>query len=77
MGISFNCPCCLQETDPVRKFRIVIWLAHPLDGGLPQPDELHWRHAGSSLRDVSLFPSIDASAAGHWHGFVRNGKLAP
>lgn len=26
---------------------------------------------------LTLTPSIDASASGHWHGFITNGEASP
>jgi uncharacterized protein DUF6527 len=33
-----------------------------------------WNFAGSDFDTLSVTPSIDASASGHWHGFITNGE---
>ena len=27
------------------------------------------------IQDLTVTPSIDASASGHWHGFITNGEI--
>jgi hypothetical protein len=39
------------------------------------PPGFLWQRTGETFDDLSLFPSIDASAAGCWHGFVVNGGI--
>lgn len=34
-----------------------------------------WTRAGDDFASISITPSIDASRAGHWHGFVTNGAI--
>jgi hypothetical protein len=36
---------------------------------------LAWGRAGAGLEDLSVTPSLDASPAGHWHGFITNGEI--
>ncbi len=58
---------------------------HPLDeDGWPDGPEgarvsfchpnAQWQATGD-LNDLTIMPSIDASAAGHWHGFIRAGMM--
>lgn len=79
VGISFDCPHC-HETGQ----RLAI--AIHMDGTNFDPDpanpqqfpsnECIWNVAGGdSFENLSLSPSIDASASGHWHGFVTNGEI--
>lgn len=79
-GISFECPHCFGSGQ-----RLAIALH--LDGTNfdPDPDnqqqfasdERVWTIAsGDSFENLSLTPSIDASASGHWHGFITNGGIA-
>jgi hypothetical protein len=35
-----------------------------------------WNRVGDDFATMSITPSIDASASGHWHGFVTNGDIA-
>lgn len=34
-----------------------------------------WQHVGDDFASMSITPSLDASASGHWHGFVTNGDV--
>lgn len=66
-GIRFLCPacrvgCCGANFDA------------PLDGGPPLPTPT-WSRTGDTFETLTLAPSIDASAAGHWHGFITNGEV--
>lgn len=33
-----------------------------------------WQRTGDDFETLSCTPSIDASQAGHWHGFITNGE---
>lgn len=79
VGISFDCPHC-RGSGP----RLAI--AIHMDGTNFDPDpendqqfpagEHIWSIAsGSDFSDLSLTPSVDASATGHWHGYVTNGEI--
>lgn len=72
MGVVFLCPCC-------RDTSLCAWFANPLDGGPPAGPEHgpapRWRRSGDTFETLTVTPSIDASAAGHWHGFVTNGEV--
>lgn len=35
-----------------------------------------WMRSSDDFASMSIMPSIDASAAGHWHGFIRNGEIS-
>jgi hypothetical protein len=37
--------------------------------------EMAWRFNGNDFATMTVTPSIDASASGNWHGFIRNGKI--
>lgn len=39
------------------------------------PPGIHWQRSGDTFENLTLSPSIDASASGHWHGFVSNGEV--
>jgi hypothetical protein len=38
------------------------------------PPGFLWRRAGETFETLTLSPSVDASRAGCWHGFIRNGE---
>jgi hypothetical protein len=33
-----------------------------------------WQRVGDDFASMSITPSLDASASGHWHGFITNGN---
>ncbi len=77
VGFSFNCPHC-----PASGQRLGV--AVHQDGLVnPFPDDATHQHLGhvwemhdgASWETLSLTPSVDASAAGHWHGFITDGAI--
>lgn len=48
---------------------------------VPCKQEIGWAVAGgiehATFEALSVTPSIDASASGHWHGFITNGEITP
>jgi hypothetical protein len=84
-GIGFDCPHCRKIRlaiffDPPIEGRIPDIKAvqqSQADGHL---DDHHigrilWRRAGDTFENLSLSPSIDASAFGHWHGYITDGEI--
>ena len=79
VGVKFACAHCPHvEGAPT----LAVLFANPLDGGPPAPDDpgavgnnagRRWQRAGDTLDTLSLSPSVDCSACGHWHGFVTAG----
>lgn len=68
MAVTFDCPCC-------RKTRLGVWFSNPIDGKAATDDASHlWQRSGTTFDDLTLTPSIDASAHGHWHGFITVGE---
>lgn len=90
-GVQFDCPCgtppvpcaCGEPTCPSRDapgcaFSVLhVFFENPLDGGpcVAAPGVTRWRREGETFETLSLSPSLHA--AGHWHGFLRNGVLEP
>ena len=37
--------------------------------------EMAWTISGTDFNTMTVTPSIDASAAGCWHGFITNGAI--
>lgn len=37
--------------------------------------EAVWTISGSDWSELTVAPSIDASASGHWHGLIKSGDL--
>jgi hypothetical protein len=79
MGLSFECPHCVRreaETGDKRVQRLGVWFSNPIDGLAPTDDAHHlWNRVGETLENLTLTPSIDASADGHWHGFITGGQM--
>ena len=70
MGMHFYCPCCGGATS------IGIYFKNPLDGGEPAKGESPlWERIGDDFETMTIKPSIDGSASGHWHGHITNGEV--
>jgi len=39
------------------------------------PPGVHWAREADTFETLSIMPSVDASASGHWHGFVTKGEI--
>lgn len=77
VGLSFLCPHCLKTRLGIRFNDVGHTLigVHQPDPLCTQPGVTVWTLTGTSFEDMSLSPSIDASASGHWHGFITNGNV--
>jgi hypothetical protein len=40
---------------------------------VPCRDDFAWTRTGDNFESLTIIPSLDCSAAGHWHGFITNG----
>jgi hypothetical protein len=77
-GLRFGCPCakCDAAQEPFSRYQLVVSFANPLDGGPTcASDGIGWQRTGDTFETLSLTPSVDASASGHWHGFITNGEV--
>jgi hypothetical protein len=79
LGISFVCPHCHAKDlqDPFVPTRLAIPFANTLSGCTPEPNANGhmWQRTGDTFDTLTLTPSVDASASGHWHGFITNGDV--
>ena len=78
VGVRFLCPDC-------RRFSTAILFANGFDStdGHFDPkvdkartlsvEERGWQRTGRTFETLTLTPSIDLTAQGHWHGFIANG----
>jgi hypothetical protein len=79
VGVTFECPCCLGKPDATR---IGVMFVEEIDkDGLPNQihwarNEKKWHRSGDTFETLTLTPSIDASAVGHWHGHITNGDAS-
>lgn len=80
-GVSFLCPHCREVRLAVQFTPMGADEIHarshrdgdqhtiiPLQGNV-------WQRTGETFNDLTLSPSVDASISGHWHGFIRNGRI--
>lgn len=71
-GLTFLCPHC-------RATRLGVAFSHsPAHIEMPgtQRTEHIWQASGDdAFETITISPSIDASAGGHWHGWIRNGAV--
>ena len=78
MAVSFECPHCVAA-GVANPTRLGVFFANPIDGK-PHTDDVDlqhlWTRSGTTFDDLTLTPSIDASASGHWHGFITGGLIA-
>lgn len=85
IGVVFDCPgpCCDGKPSPgkhdpeegkPKKERLHVPFANPTDGQPASPGRTLWQRTGDTFDSLTLTPSVDASAFGHWHGFVTNGE---
>lgn len=42
---------------------------------VPMNEGCAWAINGQDFATISVTPSIDASASGHWHGYITNGEI--
>ena len=73
VGVKFGCPHCTCT--------LAVAFENPPDGGpaavnlvLGENAGKRWQRTGETLETLTLHPSVDAE--GHWHGWVKAGKLA-
>ncbi len=84
----FRCPHCRQTwlscksvAMPVREQFALFNAAgveteSPRYGVVPMNQGHAWEFSGRDFDTLTVKPSIDASASGHWHGFIKNGEIA-
>lgn len=77
VGLTFLCPHCQKQR---------LGIAFHNLGHEAIEDQYIKAHDGSGryiwtnqnngdFTNLTLTPSIDASASGHWHGFITNGEI--
>jgi hypothetical protein len=47
----------------------------PVNDVVPCRRGFAWQRTGDDFASMSITPSLDASAAGHWHGFITSGEI--
>lgn len=74
LGVAFKNP--LDDGAPFVR-SIEAHLANIEAGLYDVPPGFLWERIGDNFESITLKPSIDASASGHWHGYVGLGEVTP
>ena len=75
VGLSFVCPHCMKERLAVAFHEAGKELIEDTYIKAHAPNTKHiWLKSNDTFDSLSLWPSVDASATGHWHGFVTEGE---
>jgi len=89
VGLTFLCPHCGQKDERLTcffeptTFKQQVILMLPITGRgygdridwVPSKPDFAWSKSGDDFETLTVVPSIDASAAKHWHGFITNGEI--
>lgn len=65
-ALDFECP----TPGHTHRIRVLVGTATGTRDG-----EKVWAATGTFPDSVSLYPSVDASKAGCWHGYITNGEV--
>jgi hypothetical protein len=85
VGLTFECPHCFDPAKGFSGTRLAVFF-HERGREAIEDQYIAARHPGGpsciwtvegpeDFAVLTLMPSIDASHAGHWHGFVKNGEI--
>lgn len=86
-GISFLCPHCLKRRLGVQFANSIGGEEKPPMTQKEKMKHIHelrtfdigmstvWQRTGDTFENLTLFPSIDCSNSGHWHGWITNGEV--
>jgi len=80
IGLTFICPCCKGTK---RETRLGIAFHHAGHEAMEDAyikahdgkNRFIWTEDGETFDNLTVTPSIDASASGHWHGFITAGAI--
>lgn len=77
--VTFDCPHCRTQRlgvpftptmpDGVLQRHGVAWPNPNINEGKV------WQRTGATFDTLTLYPSIDASKSGHWHGHITSGQI--
>ena len=80
---AFRCPHCkatlltcksvpMSTRDQCRLFAAAL----PSNDGdvVPTKQDVAWKVVGEDFATMTVTPSLDASASGHWHGSITSGE---
>lgn len=81
LGVAFVPPldggAPIQISGPPNGFEVLCAALWPVEqvGTDIVPPGVYWQRSGDNFETLTLSPSVDASKAGHWHGFITNGEV--
>jgi hypothetical protein len=79
LAIAFANPIDRGAAFPITNQRMLwdalVWNVGDTGHPVVVPPGVHWKRTWSHFDVMTLQPSVDASAAGHWHGFVTLGEI--
>lgn len=79
LAIAFDRPLDGGEVFPIGKlgwlYRILLWNVGDATHPPIAPPGVWWGREGETFETLTIKPSVDFSAAGHWHGFITNGEV--
>lgn len=86
IGIGFQCPHCREQRlvvffrpyiDPDNIVPLNMWrlpdAPNPNTGTIAPVN--WWNRIGETYESLTLSPSVDVGAAGHWHGHIQDGEV--
>lgn len=80
LAIAFSNPIDDGAVFPIKKQKalwdVLIYNVGDVNHPAIVPPGVHWKREGDTFETLSISPSVDASASGHWHGFVTAGKIS-
>jgi hypothetical protein len=68
VAMSIREQCEVFEKDPIGEHGVTAVLCKA---------SCAWAIEGTDFETMTVTPSLDASAAGHWHGFISGGMITP
>jgi hypothetical protein len=78
VGLTFDCPCCGGKVRLAVPFHADGADMDPepeVPNGFAAPPYVWTLHSSQDFATLTLTPSVDASKAGHWHGFITDGEI--
>lgn len=76
LGITFDCPCCLNTE---KATRLAIYFVKDIIGNHGEAihvNNIAWEVINlNDFNNISVSPSVDASNEKHWHGFITKGEI--
>ena len=65
-----------NEPNQFARFEEVLGTFDEAHDVVPCRKDSAWTRSGDDFATMTITPSLDASASGHWHGCITNGEAA-